>query len=243
MKELPIPMSAPMVRAILRPVSPKVVTRRIVRNQPPEDCGTITCGEYHPTVIDRHGEEAPGKARFGAYSRDGTWTSPSPYGAPGTQLWVREAWRAEKSLDSLSGTGIGEKAVDAGYKAPWAPIQYEADLYRRDWTAGFAGGKTEPGRLRLARFMPRWASRTRLHVTGVRVERLQDISREDAIAEGLVRYDGAETRWGTGLEGEGINGCRFVSPIEAYRHLWEQINGPGSWDENPWVWAIGFQKA
>lgn len=230
MKKLPILMSAPMVRATLRPESPKIVTRRIVRNQPHEDCGAITCGEYHPTVIDRHGDEAPGKARFGAYSRDGTWTSPSPYGAPGTQLWVREAWRAEKSLDSLSGTGIGEKAVDAGYKAPWAPIQYEADLYRRDWTAGFADGKTEPGRLRLARFMPRWASRTMLHVTGVRVERLQDISDSDAWDEGID-------------EDEALSmGCTNGAAVGAYSALWERINGPGSWDANPWVWVINFRR-
>ena len=90
--------------------------------------------------------------------------------------------------------------------------------------------------------MPRWASRINLEIVAVRVERLQDISKEDAIAEGLLSYCGAEQWWGTGLDGEGINGCRFLSPIECYRALWDALNGPGSWDANPWVWVVEFKR-
>jgi len=75
--------------------------------------------------------------------------------------------------------------------------------------------------------MPRWASRLTLRITDVRVQRLQDIGETDAVAEGaapvLVPPDGGS--------------CPHA---EGFRDLWESINGPGSWDDNPWVWAISF---
>ncbi|MEQ1663215.1 MAG: hypothetical protein ABL877_11025 [Thiobacillus sp.] len=74
--------------------------------------------------------------------------------------------------------------------------------------------------------MPRWASRILLEIVGVRVERLQDISEADAIAEG-------------------VGGDVTVTPcfaVERYRALWESINGPGSWDVNPWVWVVEFKR-
>lgn len=230
MKELPVAMSNPMVLAIHREQSPKVVTRRIVQIQPPADCGRILCGEYHPTVVDRKGNQVPGKPSFGAYNEDGTWACRSPYGSPGTHLWLREAWRAERSLDHLSGVEIGEKAINAGYSKPWAPIQYEADQHRRDWVSNFAGTNTEPGRPRLARFMPRWASRTTLLVTGVRVERLHEITDDEA--------------WDEGIDFEAYTaagGCKDA-PRAAYSALWERIHGANTWDLNPLVWVINFRR-
>lgn len=75
--------------------------------------------------------------------------------------------------------------------------------------------------------MPRSASRILLEVTGVRVERLQDISEDDANAEGC-NLPAIDQDWSQ---------CR-----RWYRDLWEQINGPGSWDANPWVWVISFRR-
>ncbi|MDC5518789.1 hypothetical protein NRA64_18600, partial [Acinetobacter baumannii] len=91
--------------------------------------------------------------------------------------------------------------------------------------------------------MPRTASRITLEITGVRVERLQDISDADAIAEGIerdVRLDPAGTcHWRVyGAEqGMGTN-----LPGASYLSLWEQINGPGSWLLNPWVWVVEFER-
>lgn len=91
--------------------------------------------------------------------------------------------------------------------------------------------------------MPRWASRITLEITEVLVERLQEISEEDAKAEGIhywpsyhawCRYDPA---------GETPDGITGKSPSEAYALLWNSINGTGSWDVNPWVWAITFKVA
>ena len=97
--------------------------------------------------------------------------------------------------------------------------------------------------------MPRAASRITLEVTGVRVERLQDISEEDAIAEGLHRieigsgypdtFSAAAATWAQVIEQE-VDA--YDDPRQAYRDLWEQINGAGSWDANPWVWAVEFRR-
>ena len=82
--------------------------------------------------------------------------------------------------------------------------------------------------------MPRWASRLTLEITGVRVERLQDISEADAWAEGVAHYSSGMT--GTPSAGDADAG-RVL-----YRRLWESINGPGSWAANPWVWVVEFKR-
>jgi hypothetical protein len=129
-----------------------------------------------------------------------------PYGVPGDRLWVRECWSC---LDSHSrpGSRIAFRADTADGErvrvdAPWRPSIH----------------------------MPRWASRLTLEVTGVRVERLQDISEEDALAEGMERHLWEET----------MHGDTHLQVLD-YRALWESINGPGSWDANPWVWAVSFK--
>lgn len=84
------------------------------------------------------------------------------------------------------------------------------------------------GRWRPSIHMPRWASRIDLEITAVRVERLQEISVGDCCEEGAPIYDGDEGQ---------------THAVQTwYRELWEQINGPGSWDLNPWVWVIEFKK-
>lgn len=80
--------------------------------------------------------------------------------------------------------------------------------------------------------MPRWASRITLEVTGVRIERLQDISEADARAEGIEQSE----RTGGWLPGN----C--AAPEWAFRELWESINGAGSWNANPWVWVVEFRR-
>jgi hypothetical protein len=136
-----------------------------------------------------------------------------PYGAPGDRLWVRETW--------------GPRA---------GGVVYRADEYRAD---GFVscpdGGKWRP-----SIHMPRWASRITLEIVSVRVERLRDISEEDAIAEGVEQsFDFNWPRWRNyELDGDGWLGA----PVDSYRTLWESINGPGSWVANPWVWVVEFKR-
>ena len=102
------------------------------------------------------------------------------------------------------------------------PISARVD-YAADGSSGYIFGKGRP-----SIFMPRWASRIALEITAIRVERLQDISGPDCWAEGIAH---------AGWDPE-----RYGSVVECYRDLWQSIHGPGSWDANPWLWVIQFQR-
>lgn len=91
--------------------------------------------------------------------------------------------------------------------------------------------------------MPRWASRIQLEITGIRVEHLQNISEEDAIAEGIKRHPKFPTMWLRGsLHGDQNKVTNTAFHRLAYRSIWESINGAESWDANPWVWVIEFRR-
>lgn len=152
-----------------------------------------------------------------------------PYSEPGDgRLWVRETWM------DLLGTGIERRTGDHGryaYQADTPPGSY-GDEARKDF-----GLKWRP-----SIHMPRAASRLLLEVVGVRVERLQDISAADAIAEGIERSGAGWQRFH--VDPDAPEGQSFTrNPVLAYRGVWEQINGAGSWDANPWVWVLEFRRA
>lgn len=142
----------------------------------------------------------------------------------GDRLWVRETWRAPFQYDTRKPSDVPSTSV----------IAYEAG----------EDGIHLSGKLRPCLHMPRWASRLTLYVTEVRVERLQDISEADAIAEGIERdrAAGIPGAWGWHdyLRGDEIAKRHFADPRESYRTLWGSINGPGTWDEKPWVAAYTF---
>lgn len=110
-------------------------------------------------------------------------------------------------------------------------VFYKADIENK------ATGKWKP-----SIFMPKIACRIRLKITNIRVEKLQDISEEDAIAEGIIAVQ-RPGGFGFGLKKEWD--YKFPlherTPIDAYRMLWDKINGKHSWDTNPWVWVIEFK--
>lgn len=221
MKERPILFSAPMVRAILD--GRKTQTRRVVKPQ------TVTAALLSDGIKD---------AATGKPIR-------CHYGQPGDRLWVREAFRFLDSFDGDSPATVGDLCMIAGYPKPWAPTQYEADGYRDNWmNVGASPGSVTPGKLRPGIHMPRWASRILLEVTGVRVERLQDISEANCIAEGVesVRNEGKYWRDYSNPDGRDCVSMTAVTPVESYRTLWESINGPGSWAANPWVWVVEYKR-
>ncbi len=228
-KSRPILFSGPMVRALL--AGTKTQTRRIVKDAP-EEAQLLRLNEsghlqsyvadvnglldnaedaWFP-VIGEHGCEVPVRCT---------------YGRPGDRLWVKESWAYRLDHDHMNG---GELYA-AGVLQAW----YWADGIEKCCNTGCAGAA---GRVRAARFMPRWASRITLDITTVRVERLQNISRADAMAEGIADLSVADsTMFGI------VGGDLFAQhPVRAYQLLWQSINGPGSWDLNPWLWVIGFKR-
>lgn len=201
----------------------------------------ILAGEKTRRVITPH----PGQWQ-GADYVDGVWYAEDaygdshpiacPYGKPGDLLWVRETWR------------VGAWHVDDGMKVEYRAddrlsgwLWLEEEQYERLWQdstddaikAGLEAdeegnfywveGQT-PTRWRPSIFMPRWASRITLRITKVRVQRLQAISEDDAAAEGIPRHSGPY--------------------ILDFARLWDSINAKRgySWNSNPWVWVIEFEK-
>lgn len=210
-RERPILFSAPMVRALLD--GRKTQTRRLfkVPGVMPGTLFTITSPDEEIVRFDDGTfHYASTAALSGPY--------PCPYGTPGDRLWVRETmkrgdgdvWRY--AADSvLVGLPSGHPRVPD--MLSWA--------HHKD------------GDTCVSIHMPRWASRILLEVTGVRVERLQDISLND------VRAEGCEVRefWLFGADAD----SRQKIGANVYRDLWESINGAGSWDANPFVWVIEFR--
>lgn len=202
-KERPILFSSEMVRAILD--GRKTQTRRIVKPQP--EFGINPC-HYSKTGWAETDESLKGCL---------CWkTVKCPYGFPGERIWVRETWAASNSYDSYNGA-LSVHVHNVAYKAG----------------GGFQFEFGERGKWRPSIHMPRWASRITLEVTDVRGQRLQDISEEDAIAEGCEREftpDGSDY------------GCGLTTAVENFALLWNSINGDGSWETNPWVWCLTFNK-
>lgn len=206
-KEHPILFSTPMVQAILE--GRKTQTRRIIKPQPEHKQV-----HFHWRKLQYDGEHRmwcwndlimDNIVDFPHNEDRKALASRSPYGQVGDILWVRETW-ADCVLN-------WEPRVD-GY-------DYKAD--DPDWASGHV-------KWRPSIFMPKDACRLFLEITNIRVERLQEISEEDAIAEGAPhdRYLGRGVIGGSHREG-------FI-------HLWESINGEQSWQSNPWVWVISFKQ-
>lgn len=142
--------------------------------------------------------------------------------ASGDLLWVREAWLFLPTHDRTRPSDLAPETT---------MIRYEADGMR------FGYGKFLPGM-----FMPRWASRITLRVTGVRVERLQDISEADAKAEGIERLRSGRGYYDPRYDHGAVHLGYCATAVEAYSLLWDSINGPGAWDANPWVAVSTFER-
>ncbi|MEM6623877.1 MAG: hypothetical protein AAF674_16745 [Pseudomonadota bacterium] len=229
MADHPIIFSAPMIRALLE--GRKTQTRRILSNAPPP--GYVAGSSTFDDAITWVPTE---DAFSGAQPVTQKWKGP----VLGDRLWVREDWRTSRHYDDLRPSEMGGEE----------PVQFLAD----NAVAAYAGRVDDlTGRRRWSRHMPRWASRITLHVSDVRVQQLQEISEDDAEAEGVVCNQEIVDIVGTPHGPSEIYADRWrvpgVSPddeegfedgIEAFAQLWCSINGETAWDQNPWVVALTF---
>jgi hypothetical protein len=226
-RERPILFSGPMVRAILE--GTKTQTRRIVKPQPPAWIDEFGYTAFTPKghISGRGywrgvpGDEGPGEKFFR-----------SQYGIPGDRLWVRETHAivpaTAYSLSRDNGEQLAHRTSPDGDE--WA-------VYHEGWD------RCRPGRWRPSIHMHRWASRITLQVTGVRVERLQEITEDDAAAEGapsMAAVTRVDPVFGTStsakVRDEGTHRYGF-------HVLWDRINGKrATWDSNPWAWVIEFRR-
>jgi hypothetical protein len=226
-----------MVRAILE--GRKTQTRRIIKPQPPECVGKVFCEHFEPTVIDRHGEMRPGAEIFGAYDEDGEWGAKCPYGQPGDRLWCKEThyrWGLWKK------NGLSESG-----RQKWKFVPYNDEVLFPEAPPPSVFGNSVRECLgwftRPSLFMDRKASRILLEIVSVRVERLQDISQADCIAEGIERLKSGRGWYDPTLGKGAVHFGHYLSTAkDAYATLWDDLNGTGSWDLNPWLWVVEFKR-
>lgn len=236
MSDLPILFSAPMVRAILREIerlgTGKTQTRRIIKRArtfaTPETRAFTLAGDNLMRALQNASDfRHLGKDDWSWESDAFEWQAPATRTkwlahlgyAPGDRLWVREAWSFGAdhcwSVPDVQRMRNMVK-VDLFYRADPAEMNRACDR----WFPSI--------------HMPRWASRLTLIVTDVRVQRLQDISDEDAIAEGLTDLGGGAAISDLSRK------CLASTGRLCFSDLWDTINGPGAWDRNPWVAAYTF---
>lgn len=219
MKKRPILMSAPMVTAILE--DRKTQTRRIA------SWPILSKSDGAKRRVFLKEDMDMVNALLAEKPRDPMSIPSCPYGRIGDRLWIKEAWTG-----TWHPTPQNENNIHLHYRADGSERFASAPQdYALPKVAAKVGNWVTP------LFMPRWASRITLDITGVRVERLQDISEEDAIAEGIqsVKPDTWKDYGGKVQE-------PMHSPILSYASLWKSINGAGSWELNPWCWCISFRR-
>jgi hypothetical protein len=227
MADRPILFSAPMVRALL--AGTKTQTRREIKPR-----GT------HPSIFNGGWTDSyvldPGNA---------SWRQQDIRIAVGDRLYVRESWWIAEMYSYGTTPGGCEISPPPLAARRRDPVHYAADgdpknvgnrSYGPEGLRNGSFAAPDPYAVWLKKpsiHMPRWASRLTLTVTGVRVERLLDISETDAIAEGIERSTTFPDRFMTPA-GD------YAVPVVAYQRLWESINGPWSWQANPWIVAYSF---
>lgn len=238
----PILFSAPMVRALLD--GRKTQTRRIINVQRYSEGlrGYASTGKLKEYLPGRHGLEF-------IHERLGLWNlETNPQGRSGAyvpikyfvgdRLWVRETWRPlivhHCAMDACDCADVSVQYCADAEQRLFA--DGEIDRVNPDWTMPQAAARGSVPSI----YMPRWASRLTLEVTGVKVERLQDISEDDARAEGIIEADDpGEFGWNDYTKGQEQED--YLNPYESYWTLWDATNGVGSWSKNPEVVAITFR--
>lgn len=222
-KERPILFSGPMVRAILE--DRKTKTRRVLNPQPflqnlrdlePADKDGIPYWCIDRLDPEKRWAWLPGE-------RPNVPAQLCPYGKPGDRLWVRETWAAPVVWNATPPRDLD----------PHVGCWWLADD-KRPLSA-------DELRWRPSIHMPRWASRITLEITGVRVERLQEISHGDAMAEGCAGYDWVPSS--PYIVGPHTDAGEL--PQEEFQRLWDSINGKRegcSWSDNPWAWVVSFRR-
>ncbi len=211
MSDKPILFSGPMVRALL--AGTKTQTRRVLKPQPFVDELRNFCAPDRKGKVWIYGQDGQGVPHAQKFADTELRIK------VGDRLWVREAW----TLHDRAGD-VGTVAYAATFKSHgWTET---IEQIPRDLTLSTRLQPVQRG-WRPSIHMPRWASRLTLTVTEVRVERLQDISVADAVAEGA-------------LASAKVDQFAQVHAIPMYRAIWTGINGDGLWEANPWVAAYTF---
>lgn len=223
-KERQILFTVPNIRKIIRKI--KTQTRRPLKKQPPPEClGFAKLGDEWLMQVPNTDEDTASKHPI-AVVADVESRYNSPFGLPGDLLWIKEphCFCTHGSYEPWERTRPAAKSwheASVVYKAQYLSDPH--DEYKGKWRSSL--------------FMPRWAARVILEVGETKIERLSQISAEDAIKEGITHHDGL----GVGHSGwKHDAGAVFESPQAAYFDLWKSIYSEESLKFDPWVFAVRF---
>lgn len=227
MKDHPILISGEMVRAILD--GRKTQTRRVIKPQPDESVTGLVPRTTHAGNVLWSNALWETKKYGRLMELD---DRKCPYGFIGGRLWVRETFAA--IWPDVDPAPLSECTIEYRADKPYAK-------YPGDWPEDEAKGNDDAPKWGPSIHMPRAASRITLEITDLKAERVNDISEEDAIAEGLYPWTNNE-----GVIHYGISRADVweQDPRITFRRLWDSINAKRGfgWDTNPWVWAITFKQ-
>jgi len=232
-KERPILFSGPMVRAIID--GRKTMTRRIIKPQP---FMVLSRDDWHSRAMS--GVDPYGFRPIGSRVLEELILE-CPHGQPGERLWVRESFDIVDDPAAHDPSDGQKPKTPKGYEYNCQPCVKRGPNGER-WVVDYAANentrimdKAGDRRWKPSIHMPRWACRITLELTGVRVERLQDISEEDAKSEGVGGM--RDMRYATALGNIHSTAHRLN-----FVDLWDEINGKGAWVANPWVWVESFRR-
>lgn len=238
--EHPILFTGPMIRAILE--GRKTQTRRVILPQP-DNPNTFGISPIWGSGVPKFSDDIRLRDKFcihAAFNENGQrvdrWL-PCPYGQPGDHLWVRET----HSIVPATAYRASREENDDTIPHVVSPDGKDWAVFREGWT------RSAPD-WRPSIHMPRWASRLTLEVVNIRVERVRDISEQDAIAEGVEIATSPEDRVYRLTRGNpmwlGYGGALpCVSAQDSFSTLWDSINAKRghSWESNCWVWVVEFK--
>lgn len=232
MKYTPLLFSGEMIRALGRDESPKTQTRRLVDRIAGlgrvTEFGKSECPGYDWTFRNR-------RMLWNDLRHDDLMAR-CPFGVPGDRIWAKETFCIETNYDT--GSEYSPPFTD-GRPVNWVDDEdfggryWQQCHYRAtDPTPELDVGKDEPGvKWSPSIHMPRWASRITLELTDVRVQRAQEISEEDAIAEGVDLPIGI------------LPSAKGATALYAYRCLWDSCSKPSfRYKDNPWLCALTFKR-
>jgi len=237
-----IMFQAPMIRAIL--AGKKTQTRRIVNWSPREDGLNLAFSGLEPGYYSSDNPSSGYVLRsrgYGACWNDRTWPAHCPYGSPGDRMWVRETFSTDAltvypcptawyRADFSATEPDGNHSQDCGYSRLSGSRPPLADCF-----ACAMNGRRFKWRSPI--FMPRRLSRITLQITEVRLQRLKEITEDDAQAEGIPVGEMMDVT----VNGE-AGRAAFFKARDAFAHMWNGIHRAHEWKTNPWVWALTFRR-
>lgn len=236
MKEIPILMSTPMVKSTMADRKTNTLCTRGLEliNENPDDWMLKTIESKDTSDFKNISKK---DVEFALYSGDtnNLIYVKCPYGKHGDLLWVRERFRKYYWQDENQSTDWENPIIDYAADNPENILQKDGDgfqMYNKDGSEKYITWKPSI-------HMPKSAARIWLKVIQIKVERLQDIKEEDAIAEGVKFSKSTIGNCYYNYITGGYN--KTTTAYHSFRTLWQSINGKDSWNANPWVWVIKFE--